>query len=283
MNLFKIILFILFVFHTLSFFILVYEKLSNEEKIRWWSFLNIYIKEFLALLYIFFSWPFGFLGLESLVPRQKGGSKIPVFLIPGYFMTKASLYPIFWRLRNRKFENIFILDSFPFGGGVEDISLQIVKNIRQFTEILGVDQIVLVGFSVGGIVAKYIAMNQEQFNLKVKSFVCISSPHRGTKIAYFFPGVAMREVRPNSALLEKLGKMDREEISMYVGAKFDQFITDLRSLAPHSNCVVYDNYGHFSILFSKEVANKISEYIEKIEFYSSSKTDAVTENPQSTS
>ncbi|MEW5838212.1 MAG: alpha/beta fold hydrolase [Pseudomonadota bacterium] len=61
----------------------------------------------------------------------------------------------------------------------------------------------LVGFSMGGIVARYYLQHLGGM-ARARALVTISSPHSGSVWGYFYPGQGTRDLRPHSALLQGL-------------------------------------------------------------------------------
>lgn len=62
---------------------------------------------------------------------------------------------------------------------------------------------ILVGFSMGGIVSRYYLQRLGGLE-RVKQFISISTPHRGTLTAYLNHNPAVRQLRPNSEFLTDL-------------------------------------------------------------------------------
>lgn len=240
-----------FVLTSILYIIVAYEKLASEEKFGVFSFIVSYVKEVFSFFFLLLLWILGFTSLESFLPRRKSDVSIPVFLIPDFVLTKSSMYVLFLMLRNRGFENIFILNPLPFFGKIEEIADNISKNIKEICEVLGKNEIVLIGHSVGGVLAKYISHKEDELGLKVSKCITLGTPHMGTKLAYLFPfAQSVKQVRPNSPLIKLL--YDRSGRTFSIIGEFDQFV-----FPPGDNQVILKNFGHFSILFSSEVVDAV--------------------------
>jgi triacylglycerol lipase len=61
----------------------------------------------------------------------------------------------------------------------------------------------LVGFSMGGLTSRYYVQRLGGTD-RVRRFVTLASPHRGTLMAKLWPGAGGRQMRPGSAFLEDL-------------------------------------------------------------------------------
>ncbi len=229
------------------------------------GFFIAYIKEFLSYVYLISTWVLGFFSLESYVPRKKG-IKAPVFIIPGYFLTKSALYPLFYMLRNRGFENIFLLDASPFTGSIEDISLNCIEKIRSVFEDLGgvADGagIVLVGHSLGGLVAKYIT---ERGDFKVLKCITVCTPHMGTRMAFFGFGKSALDMRPWSNFVESLKQVKNPSVYLCISSLYDQLTLPYQSsFIDGTEKIEYDYMGHFSPIFSGRLADDILNIVKKL-------------------
>ncbi len=69
----------------------------------------------------------------------------------------------------------------------------------------------LIGFSMGGIVARYYVQRLGGLE-RVRRLVTVSSPHRGTIMAYLLGTKASRQMRPGSAFLRDLAS-DAEQLA----------------------------------------------------------------------
>lgn len=248
---FKIAFVLSVLFITFLYIIFVYEKITSEQSVNFLSIFVSYVKEVLSFLVFLITWVFGFFNLESLIPRRKG-ILTPVFLIPGFMMTKSSMYFLFFLLRNRGFENIFVLNPLPFFGGLEEISENITLRIKEICDILGTKEVVLVGYSMGGMVARYISNKDNEF--RVKKCITIAAPHLGTRIAYLIPfGKLPKQVVPKSQIINQLGL---ENVINIMGDQ-DELI-----IPPYEESIFLKNTGHFSILLTPAVADIIEREVK---------------------
>jgi triacylglycerol lipase len=96
-------------------------------------------------------------------------------------------------------------DLFPADGslGLAHMAEQLAAYVELVCGELEVETIDLVGFSLGGIVARYY-MQRLDGARRVRRFVTIASPHGGSLSAYGLRSRAGEELRPGSALLNDL-------------------------------------------------------------------------------
>ncbi len=86
-------------------------------------------------------------------------------------------------------------------GGLEAIAVALKRDIdREF----GPDsRLAIVSFSMGGIVSRYY-LQELGGAARCDTFVTVSSPHHGTRMAWLYPSQGAAEMRPGSPLLAKL-------------------------------------------------------------------------------
>lgn len=124
----------------------------------------------------------------------------PVILVHGIWDSSRKMRHIAKDLAE-KGKTIFMIDLCPCDGSIsiEEMAVQ----LRNFVDRKGLSEFDIVGYSMGGIVAKYY-IAELGGDMKVKKFITISSPHHGTWWAYLYPFIVGKELRPRSALLKKL-------------------------------------------------------------------------------
>jgi len=139
-----------------------------------------------------------------------------VVLIHGIFNTGHVMFWMKWMLERAGFE-CFSPSLWPFDGrkGIEYASEDLKKKIDQ--RFGTTEQITLIGFSMGGIVARYYLQKLGGAK-RTKSFFSIATPHNGSYWAYFpYPTKGVKQMRPNSEFLNELRKSDYllKEVKLY--------------------------------------------------------------------
>jgi len=261
----KVVIFFSFVLTAISYTIFAYERLNTHYRVEPRKLFFSFLKEFLAYIYLFLSWIFGFFSYENYIPRKRGGVKIPTFIIPGYFLNRASVFFLFYMLRNRGFENIYVINPHPFMGSIDNIASNCARVIKQILENLAIEnkEVFLVGHSLGGLVAKYIAENKEDFGLDVQGCVTICSPNSGTKIAVFGIGKNTSEIKTSSEFVKKYQQVKNPSLYFCIGAEYDQLTIPYESsFIDGAAKFELESAGHFSPLFSQAVADAIFEFLK---------------------
>jgi triacylglycerol lipase len=128
--------------------------------------------------------------------------RYPVLLVHGISDTQTVFKRIASYLRNHGWA-VYALDLVPNNGAIalDKLAQQIADYIAdKFEPNQPLD---LVGFSMGGLVSRYYVQRLGGID-RIKRFVTISSPHKGTFLAFAsnLPGCV--QMRPNSAFLQDL-------------------------------------------------------------------------------
>lgn len=85
--------------------------------------------------------------------------------------------------------------------GIEDLAYKLRDMIN--AEIGKSEDFILVGFSMGGIIARYYLQYLDETN-RINYFFTIAAPHKGSYWAYLYPGKGTKQLRPNSNFLRDL-------------------------------------------------------------------------------
>ncbi|MEM9163502.1 MAG: alpha/beta fold hydrolase [Cyanobacteria bacterium P01_F01_bin.4] len=132
----------------------------------------------------------------------------PVVLVHGLWNTAN----IFWKLRSH-LENrgwpIHAPNLSPNNGdvGIEVLAQQLHTFIEQQFESRQV--VDLLGFSMGGLVSRYYLQRLDGVG-RVKRFVAVSTPHRGSMMAWFRQNPGGIQMRPGSQFLTELNQDEHQ-------------------------------------------------------------------------
>ncbi|ABZ78256.1 PGAP1 family protein [Shewanella halifaxensis HAW-EB4] len=149
----------------------------------------------------------------------------------------------------------------PFDGrhGIEHAA----ENLRQQIDSrFGcAEQIVLVGFSMGGITGRYYLQYLGGAR-RVSHFFSLSTPHNGSYLAYLpYPSKGIRQLRPNSAFLTELAESE----AALAKVKLYSYWTPIDfTIVPSSSSFwhIAENKSfviilHLTVIFSRRIANAI--------------------------
>jgi len=129
----------------------------------------------------------------------------PVVLLHGIDDTQAKLERMARHLEQTTGCQTHSFNLIPNHGeaGLDNLAFQVVNYIE--TNIPKGERIDLVGFSMGGLVARYYVQRLRGID-RVRRLVTISSPHRGTMTGFLRPNIGARQMRPNSGFLRDLNR-----------------------------------------------------------------------------
>ena len=148
--------------------------------------------------------------------------------------------------------------------GIEDLAKKLKDEIN-FN--LGYNSsLVLIGFSMGGIVCRYYLQELNGLD-RVKQFFTISTPHHGSYLAYLLPLKGIKQIRPKSDLLNKLTLTESKlnELQIYsFRTPFDLMI--IPSSSSIWNIAInkkYYSFLHSYMLFNPKITKDLSQLILK--------------------
>ncbi|MGF1491161.1 MAG: esterase/lipase family protein [Microcoleaceae cyanobacterium] len=153
----------------------------------------------------------------------------PVILVHGIFDTTAIFNTMSAYLTERGWE-VHSFDLIPNTGlmTLDKLAVQLENYIAQgFSPDQPLD---LVGFSMGGIVSRYYVQRLGGIE-RIQRFITISSPHRGTWVAYLYVLPAAAQMRPNCSFLNDLN----QDIQMLEKLKFTSIWTPYDAMIVPAN------------------------------------------------
>ena len=126
----------------------------------------------------------------------------PVLLVHGINDTGAVFNKMAFYLRQQGL-SVYTVDLIPNNGSevLEKLAQQVANYVNDTFEVAR--PVDIVGFSMGGIVSRYYIQRLGGIN-KVQRFITISSPHKGTIIAYGTWLAGAVQMRPNSDFINDL-------------------------------------------------------------------------------
>ncbi|NDJ24770.1 alpha/beta fold hydrolase [Nostoc sp. B(2019)] len=134
--------------------------------------------------------------------NTKNQQRNPVLLVHGIDDTGAVFYRMADYLKQKGW-SVYALNLVPNNGevGLDELAKQLANYVAAtFAPEQPLD---LVGFSMGGIVSRYYIQRLEGIK-RVQRFITISSPHKGTVVAYGSQRPGCVQMRPESIFLKDL-------------------------------------------------------------------------------
>lgn len=191
--------------------------------------------------------------------------KIPLLLIHGLYHNSSAWSYFKNELSKQSVGPIFTINlKNPFGSIVEHAK-KVQTKIEKIKALTGRNDIVLVGHSMGGLVACQYALELNvNKNTQVKQIITLGSPLEGTYTAYLGIGKSCYEMRRNSPFINQLSKQIKQESNisfLHVASMKDAIIL------PNSSALLLSktngkrkkifNLSHLSLLYSKKIVKEV--------------------------
>jgi pimeloyl-ACP methyl ester carboxylesterase len=215
---------------------------------------RILLRETWALLFVY-TW--GLLAQRWLAPRDPASvvpGVMPVLFVHGIYSNAGVWHRQLRALRGQP--NLFTVNLEPPLGGIDGFARQLAQRVDQVCRAAGTSQVLLVGHSMGGMVARaYLA--RLKGGERIARLVTLGSPHHGSRILPGAPGRCAGEMRCGCGWLAQLaedegGRLPVPVTSIYSGD--DEFVVPQDSARlPGANNVRLEGKGHVELLASPEV------------------------------
>jgi len=190
--------------------------------------------------------------------RFAEGTKNPVVLVPGVYETWHYLRPVAEAL-NAAGHPVHIVDALGFNRRPIPTSARIVwRRIRE----LDLDRVTIVAHSKGGLIGKHV-LAFDDVEGRVVRVVAIATPFAGSRMASYAPPGALREFRPDGALIAEL-RSDAETNAFItsIAPAHDPHIPDGSHL-PGARNVTLPVVGHFRILHDPQLPALVVAEVER--------------------
>jgi pimeloyl-ACP methyl ester carboxylesterase len=192
---------------------------------------------------------------------------IPVLLIHGYVHNRSAFVMLTRQLRRAGFRYVHGLNYNPLRHDIGELAEMLGEEVDRVRDTTGADRVMLVGHSMGGIVARFYTQELAAPET-VDTVATLASPHRGTYATYLAPGPASRDLRPGSRLLRRLKEGARPSTTRWLAywADLDPFVTPavhakIVHPALHAQNILLRNTGHLSLLMSREVVADVVDHL----------------------
>jgi triacylglycerol esterase/lipase EstA (alpha/beta hydrolase family) len=179
-----------------------------EESPRGMS--RLFLREF-AILVALYS---GFMLFEPVLRRKlsdcpKPGGPMPVLFVHGFFCNSGYWWSLLRFLRTRGQGNLFTINLVPVHGSIDSFAEQVRHRVAAILSATGHEKIVLVGHSMGGLVARAYYTRHGGAGHVVR-IISLGAPHRGTRHASLSRAQCALDMRVGSQWLVDLEKVESE-------------------------------------------------------------------------
>lgn len=236
-------------------------------------FASLMSYEMTALFKTSVTYPLFFINMNS--PKAKldnPDTTYPVIFVHGYLSNSSCFRPIRSKIQKDptlKNHPLYFLNLPTTFQSIRKSAINLKYKIKKIQKITGCKKVILVGHSMGGIIASEYTQNHNNKN-NVKEVITVSSPVRGTKTSRFALGKSPKQMGRGCQFIESLYKSSSQSPKakyFNIGNNADWVIRPCTSTIgdepedPNNN-VYFDNIGHLGVLHHSKVANKIIERIK---------------------
>jgi len=205
--------------------------------------------EFLAFAFCYFMIPF-----HKERKWKKHRSKKGLILVHGYLTNAMAFSYHGHQLKKAGFGPIWAINlGNPFLT-IENYAQRLKKKIDIMQKKFTLDEVVLIGHSMGGLVAGYYALHLNERGL-VKQVISLGTPFKGTKVAKVGLGKCAKEMESGSPFLETFLKdlVSQNKVRVdQIATSFDQVVVPYTSSLLEKELgskYVLEDLGHASLLF----------------------------------
>ncbi|MCK4507152.1 MAG: alpha/beta fold hydrolase [Desulfuromonadales bacterium] len=191
-----------------------------------------------------FGWP------QPKLLAAEPGARPPVILLHGLFQNRSCLFWLQYRLRAAGYQQIISINTPPWRD-MEASTESLAKKVDELRIKLKVDKVILVGHSMGGMIARNYVQNRGGAAY-VHGMVTLGSPHHGSKLAPFALSSMGKSLLPGSAFLKQFNSTDwpKETQAVSIYTRYDNIVLPAESgKMDGAQQIELDGMGHTSLLF----------------------------------
>jgi triacylglycerol lipase len=196
-------------------------------------------------------------------------SRPPVVFVHGLYHNHTAWYFYLRWFRRWGWQHLAAVNLRGKFRSIEEYALTLGNQVERVLERSGGEQVDLVGHSMGGLVIRaYLAGNAQE--ARVRRVVTLGTPHAGSKLAVFAPGLAAREMVPGSPFLEAL---NGSGLQLPPQGRFYTIYSILDNMVLPNESARIDGEGivsretvpinHVGLLFSQRTALLVRECLEE--------------------
>jgi triacylglycerol lipase len=233
---------------------------SPSPRLGFWQAVGMFFGECAAFVlnFVLIS-PFerSWMGADRLPPTD---ARPPLLLIHGYGCSRAA----WWWLRRRLERagwTVATISLEPIYTSIENYVAPVSRRIDEVLATTGAHQLILVGHSMGGLVARaYLRKHGVE---KVAQLITLATPHAGSELAKFGIGENARQMTPGSTWLAALASKEPRADTLNIYSPHDNYVLPQSHLDfAGAQCRTIDGLGHLSMLYSPRIAMALLDALE---------------------
>jgi triacylglycerol esterase/lipase EstA (alpha/beta hydrolase family) len=158
---------------------------------------------------------------------------------------------------------VYTLNYGPMFASTEHFAAQLAAKIAAVRTATGASRVVLVGHSLGGLVAR--AYLREFGDAQVSRLITVGTPHHGSMFAWLFPGWCLAQMRPGNAWLAALNRDEGAPPPAPITALWSRHDTmvvpQVSAMLDGAENVALIGIGHNALLRDKQVMERVAREI----------------------
>ena len=191
-----------------------------------------------------FGWP------QPKLPTSESNARPPIILLHGLFQNRSCLFWLQYRLRAAGYQQVICISTPPWRD-METLTESLTKIVDELRIKLKVEKVILIGHSMGGIIARNYVQNRGGA-AHVQGMVTLGSPHHGSKLAPFALSPMGKTLLPGSKFMRQFNSVawpnETQAVSIYT--RYDNIVLPAESGKMNgAQSVELDGMGHTSLLF----------------------------------
>lgn len=254
-------------FVLLSYIIVWYEAANRDPELVAHRFVpsrlafaaSLLARETLSLALTVLAHPLGW--LRESKPTDQAGR--PILLLHGLFHNRSCWWLVKARLARAGLGPIYSLNLNTWRSDVEPLTELVADKVDQIRMAHGVEQVDLIGHSMGGILARnFIQLRGGA--AKVRHCIGLATPHGGSRLAPFALTPLARVLMPGSEFLQRLAAAPRPAEVRFtnIHSRHDNLVIPVEAaLMEGTPCIEVSDIGHSSLLLSRRVVDQVIEIL----------------------
>jgi len=202
---------------------------------------------------------------QPKIPDNEQDESLPIILLHGLFQNRSCMFWLQYRLRAAGFRRIISINTPPWRD-LESLTEELAKKVDELRIKLKVEKVVLIGHSMGGIIARNFVQNRGG-SAYVSDMITLGSPHNGSKLAPFAVSQMGRTLLPGSDFLKKFNNVPwpNETRSISIYTRYDNIVLPAESCKMKgAEIVELDGMGHTALLFHPRSLQAVIDSVKSL-------------------
>lgn len=221
------------------------------------------IQETACLLLTILLRPFGW--MQPQLPAVIQDAHPPVILLHGLFQNRSCLYWLQYRLRAAGYQQVISINTPPWRD-LETLTERLAKKVDELRIKLKVEKVVLIGHSMGGMIARNYVQNRGGAAY-ASIMITLGSPHHGSKLAPFALSPMGKSLLPGSEFLQQFNSVTwpplTQAFSIYT--RYDNIVLPAESARMDgSQAIELEGMGHNALLFHPRSLQAVISALDSI-------------------